>query len=248
MTLIVGAPVADRAWALPHWFECLSRQTRQPDGFVFLHSGRADDGTAQAIWDGVSDTWCCLVHDQRAPHSRHDNERFATLADLRNQMLKLAVGQMRADLFLSLDTDIMLEDPRTIERMVEMLNEGAEVASVHTAFHPLASDPEAEVDGHCWAYNAGWWRPGSSLDDSQRPWERPTPDQVPWGETLSIDIPMGVWLADRDVLERCRYRWHEGGEDLGFAQDLDRHDFECWWDTSIYAPHIWQASHLRVPA
>jgi hypothetical protein len=241
--LIAGAPVANRAWALEQWFRCLAYQTVRPDGVAFIHSGQVGDDTWHALFAEADRHGfdISVVHDPRAPHQRTDSARFSTLADLRNRLLELARDTMRANRFLSLDTDIMLEDLGTLERLGGMLDEGADLASVATAFHPLASDPNAEVDGQCWAYNAGWLN--RSLPD--RSFERPPPDQIPWGETIKIEIPMGVWLATRQVIDTCRYRAHQCGEDIGFAQDLDEHGFECWWDTSIYAPHIWQESHLR---
>lgn len=245
MRLIVGCPVADRAWSLPTWYRHLAAQTRRPDGFVFVHSGTRYDDTWDAVWrEAATNDFPkpVLHHDERTPHQRHDNGRFGTLVVLRNEMIRIARDRLHADLLLSLDTDVMLEDPRTIERLVEMLDE-CDLASPLTYLHPGASKPDADLSQPCWAYNAGWWRQDGRLDDPQRPWERPHPDKIPWGKTLQIDVPMAVWLAGRRAMA-CHYAFHESGEDLGFAQDLDRHELTCLWDTSLLCRHVWQETDL----
>jgi hypothetical protein len=241
MRLIVGCPVANRAWALPHWFQCLANQTRQPDGFVFLHSGHIGDDTWRAIQDGCErhhfDSH--VQHDERAPHARHDNDRFATLADLRNQVLALARGDMHADLFLSLDTDVMLEDPHTIERLLGMLGHGCDLASCATFLHHAASNPNVDHEIF-WAYNAGWLNPPGA-----KGFRRPLPGELDWDAVYRIDIPMAVWLGERAVLD-CRYDWHESGEDIAFAWALQDAGLKCHWDTGLRAKHYWQESHLKV--
>lgn len=231
--LIVGCPVASRAWSLPTWFACLAAQTRRPDGFVFIHSGAPHDETWMVLQREAARhqfSPVVLHHNEAPPHPRHDNERFRTLVGLRNEMLRVARDGLGADLLLSLDTDVMFEDPHTIERLVEMLDE-CDVASPVTFLHPLASRPDADLSQPCWAYNAGWWGDGDTL-------ARPIPEQLPWGDTLRIDIPMAVWLGNRQAMD-CRYAHHPSGEDLGFAQDLREHGLTCLWDTSLRARHVW---------
>lgn len=247
MPLIVGLPIANRAWALPHWFECLAAQTRRPDGFVFVHSGHSEDDTwrmvqAQAAHHRFRNV--LLLSDWRPPHPRHDTARFHTLASLRNRALAEAETRLAADLYLSLDSDIMLEDPRTIEHLAELVcDQGFDIASPATFFHPAASDPQVDADLF-WAYNAAWWAPGGRLDDPQRAWLRPEPDHIDWGQAIEIQIPMGVWLGNAKVFS-CQYRWHESGEDLGFAQDIDEHGLRVIWDTSLRAKHVWCEQHSQ---
>jgi hypothetical protein len=243
--LIVGAPVAHRAWALPRWFECLAAQTVRPDGVVLLHSGNPEDETWRvAIEQATVHGFDLLIeHDHHWPHERTDNKRYATLAGLRNELLRLVRDKMRADLFLSLDTDIMLEDPETIQRLDCMLTDGCDLASCATFLHPAASAPDVDEEIF-WAYNAGWVNKDRANPwDARDGWLRPLPNEIDWTATYRIDIPMGVWLGNRQVLD-CRYKWHVSGEDLGFAQDLQEHGLVCRWDASLRARHYWQESHL----
>jgi hypothetical protein len=237
--LIVGCPVAHRAWSLPHWFACLAAQTRRPDAFAFIHSGNVGDETWAAIWSEAHRHdfhEITIRHDDRWPHPRHDNQRFHTLADLRNQMLALVHDELEADLLLSLDTDVMLENPGTIDHLERIvMADQADIAAPVTWFHPMGEDS--------WAFNAGWWHPGGRNSDPRRPWKRMDPDKVPWGDVIPIDIPMGVWVGNRHAMG-CRYEWHESGEDLGFGQSIEREHIRCLWDTDLRCFHAWDEQHL----
>jgi hypothetical protein len=239
LRLIVGCPIAHRAWALPLWFEHLAAQSRRPDAFAFIHGGLIGDETWQAIeWETARHGFPVQVrHDERWPHPRHDNQRFHTLVDLRNQLLDLARDELEADLFLSLDSDVMLEDTSTIATLERMIAEGeCELAAPATWLHPQGEGS--------FAYNAGWWQPGGSPEDPRRAWKRPEPDKVPWGDVVPIDVPMAAWLGNRNAMA-CAYRWHEGGEDLGFAQSIESEGVRCLWDTALKCRHVWCEQDLE---
>lgn len=244
MTLLVGCPIANRAWALPEWFRCLDAQSRRPDGLVFVHSGYAGDDPSSYREDP---TWLAceagaemlgvpihLHHDPGFWHPRHDNQRFHTLARLRNVMLDLADG-LDADQFLSLDSDIMLRNPDTIQTLLGLIDEGWATASPVTWLHPAGKGS--------WAVNAGLWNHASGPVPS---WVRPDPEGLPWGANIRIDIPMAAMLMNRKVIEKVRYRWHEGGEDIGFAHALREQDCTNVWATSLEAEHIWSERHMAA--
>lgn len=240
--LVCGAPVANREWALPHWFECLASQTVRPDRLIFVHSGQWGDETWQALFTGAEQHGFDLdvLHDPRAPHQRIDNARYQTLADLRNQLLT-AAQDARADQFLSLDTDVMLEQPDTIEHLQTMLTD-CDLASCATFLHPAASKPDVEHEIF-WAYNAGWL----PKDLTAHGFIRPLPNELDWDATHRIDIPMAIWLGNQQALY-CRYAWHESGEDIAFGRALQAAGLICHWDPRVRAKHYWQPSHLKVAA
>ena len=253
MRLIVGAPVAHRAWSIPHWMACLASQTRRPDGLVFVHSGQPGDDTWQTIQREAARHHfpVQISHDPAPAHPRQDNERFRTLARIRNHLLDLVAIAQEADLFLSLDTDIMLEDPRTIERLQELIDEGVcDIAQPVAFLHPGAPRHWHPSDQACWAYNFAFL-PALQPADPRRVWKRPPADQLPWGELMAIQIPMAVWLGNRRALS-CRYEWHMSGEDIGFGQALEAAGVRAVVDTDLYAFHAWDERHLAdalaVPA
>jgi hypothetical protein len=247
LRLIAGCPVANRAWSLPRWFERVAAQTRRPDGLVFVHAG--DDETLVAVYREAARHGFAVttVADEQPPRPRHDNERFRTLTNARNDLLRTVQHELDADLLLSLDSDIMLEDPETIERLERLVVEdGYDLASPVAFLHPAAPSAWSPAEPACWAYNAGFWPPtDTAVDETRRPWVRSPVDAIPWGARVEIDIPMAVWLGNRQVID-CRYQWHDQGEDVGFAQDLERHGLRCVWDTGMYAWHCWEPRVLEV--
>lgn len=246
--LVLVTPVADRAWALPAWFAHLAAQTVRPDALAFVHSGRIGDATWRAIEDGAAGLGVralSILHDDAPPHPRHDDRRFATLARLRNRALNEAVA-LDADLVLSLDTDIMLRDPFTVERLCELVAEvGCDIAGPVAFLHPAAPPAWEPGDRVCWAYNFGWL---ASPGDPQRCWlRRPHVNTIDWGATITADVPMGCWVANHRAAA-CRYEWHESGEDIGFARALQHAGCRFRVDTSLYAWHCWSAKHLAEHA
>jgi hypothetical protein len=223
------------------WFECLAQQTLRPDGFVFVHSGTPMDATWQRILTEAHRHGFftpTILHDPAPPHRREDNARFATLARLRNDLLTLARWQ-EPDLFLSLDTDIMLEDPHTVERLAALIRDDVcDIASPLTFLHPNGPRHWTPQDSVCWAYNFGFIPPGGAT------MQRPTPSEIDvWGKLVRHQIPMGCWLGNSKALA-CKYAWHENGEDVGFALALRDAGVECLADTSLYAWHCWSERHL----
>lgn len=240
MRLIVGCPVAYRAWSIPHWMACLAAQSRRPDGFAFVHSGQVHDETWMALQrHAARNHFDILIHHDPAPaHPRHDHARFDTLGRLRNDMLAIARHQCSADLVLSLDTDVMLENPDTIARLEQMIaDDDCDIAAPVTWMHPQGEGS--------YAYNAGWWQQSAASDPHKRAWTRLPPDRIQWGSTYRIDIPMAAWLGNQRALG-CRYQPHESGEDLGYAQSLERDGLTCLWDTSLKARHIWSEQDWRL--
>jgi hypothetical protein len=252
MKLVVAAPVADRDWALPHWYRYLAQQTVKPDQVLLIHGGQRGDDTWKAIRDCAQDWEIPTIrhHESTPPHDRQDNERFHTLTRLRNLMLAEATVCTDATHLLSLDTDIMLEDARTIERLLAAIAtlppgcdaENVDVVAPRLSFHPTAT----------WTCNAGILgnerhHPREALE-AGRPqdlgtwaWKRAEVDEATReaGGVQPIDIPMGAILMPRYVFSKVRYRWHQSGEDIGFGINLKLAGYTAGWLPGTYARHVW---------
>jgi hypothetical protein len=156
---------------------------------------------------------------------------YADFASRRNRLLQMVLKR-EPDVFLSIDTDLMLEDPATIERLLELL-ERAPVAAPLTYLHPTGAASEC--------FNAGWWNGGEPASPT-RAWRRATVEEA--HGTIPVDIPMAAVAMRRQVVETCCYWVHECGEDMGFAQDLDRLGYECLWDTDLEVRHCMSPEEL----
>jgi len=241
MKVVVGAPVAARAWSLPKWFQCIYSQTRVPDEFVFVIGEVGDDQSRQIIHDHVPQAKLSYAIDQTRYVPRMERASVETrfvygdFAWRRNRLLQM-VQKRDPDVFISLDTDLMLEDPTTIERLLELL-ERAPVAAPLTYLHPTGAASEC--------FNAGWWA-GGEPGSPDRAWRRATAKEA--HGVIPIDIPMAAVAMRRQVVETAKYAFHECGEDMGFAQDLDRLGYECLWDTDLYATHYMDEQALITSA
>jgi hypothetical protein len=242
MKLVVAAPVAERAWALPSWYARLAKQSVRPDQIFLLHGGYKGDQTWQVIEACAKEHHLQTLrwHEGSPPMARHNNDRFALLARLRNQMLAWAAIASDANYLLSLDTDIMLDDRHLIAKLLHTVqNRGCDTASPYMQMIP----------GSEWCVNAGNFPldptkvdPGNELL-YQWPWDRA---QANFNLDLQqIQIPMAVTLMKRHIFERVRYRNHEKGEDIGFGISLAYAKARCGWLPRVAVRHVWQPAELE---
>ena len=238
-------------WIGPAWFRCLGEQSLQPSAYCFVVSrdGPAASDIGPYVPSGATLDLMRLsqpFHDRNARNGDpKDRCRAQHFSDLRNaaRMLALATD---CDLFLSLDTDVLLEDPQAIEKMVNTLlgpRRGNPLAPyAWDLVSPLTYlHPQGDASG---CYNAGLWRAGAP-GDPQRIWERVGVNEAVCRKPpVRIQIPMAVYLMRRQVLAMCKYKSHEAGEDMGFADALDQHEFRCGWMTDLKVRHVWGESYL----
>jgi hypothetical protein len=256
MKLCVGAPVGDdREWVFDAWLDALRAQTVQPD-YIRLVTGQAIPGWVvheledQGVeYDCAPSELPCYTRNQRTADPTDPN-RTNHFCALRNQLRGLML-ETDADVFLSLDTDILLTNPDTIELLLDALfRYHYSVAAPMVYLHPLGEE------GGC--YNAAWWCT-SELGDPKRAWQRISTDDIrEHRETLgsmfnidealgpmTIDIPMAAVAMRRSVLEACTYTPHEQGEDIGFADQLSANNFSIGWCYNLETWHVWGAEYLE---
>lgn len=172
------------------------------------------------------------VDEPYVPRQQRNTQRegiFTTLAVHRNRVLDMAM-QHDADVLLSLDTDVFLTEPDSIERLLDAL-ECWPLAAPVTYLSP-PGPPSL-------CFNAGNWQT-NDIGSPTRVWERIGEGEFreAAGDVVEVDIPMAAVMMVRDVIQWARYSYHETGEDAGFAQSLDFLGFRTAWLTGLYAPHV----------
>jgi hypothetical protein len=208
-------------------------QTRPPDEYVFIVKDLPGSNTRHLLHElcpKIPQLSYAIDHTPFIPrHERNFHAAEHVYSDFawRRNKLRQMVLKREPDVFLSLDTDIMLEDETVVERLLGMLDD-APVASVCTFLHPAGRASEC--------FNAGFWT-GGDPGSPDRAWRRATPIDAAMG-TIQIDIPMAVVAMKRRIVETCQYRHHAQGEDCGFAQDLDRLGVPVLWNADIEARHV----------
>lgn len=237
-TVLIGAPIYDRAWILPYWFRAIERQDFPTDklGFVF-ELGPHDDETHDLLWSWHErhPEFMCFQGDieMKITHRSHpeglrywDQIRYLKMAEMRNNLLDRAIAMSdRFDYYLSLDSDILLKDRDTINRLIAYSEQYP-----NTVVAPLAyMTPDSEEYPNVMSWEKDW-PPGIKAERRL--------EEYPMGQPFIADVVMAAVLMPKSVYTQARYRGHTQGEDLGFAVELMRRGFKSLAATDIYTPHI----------
>lgn len=247
---IVIAPVGnDRADAIPHYARAMGRQTLKPEGYAFLVSPDSEDvitAIRRTTW-GIKSARVKIFMTEEPFSPREvrgqdpdDPNRAAHFTRLRNRLRIHALAHFtQAPWFLSCDTDVMLDDVYTIEALRRRI------------YVPELDGPERyddEFDAACpttylapsaKVFNTGWFvagDPGSPTRVFRRADEN---DYLSRKAPVQVHVPLAVFAVNRKALRLCSYSPHELGEDLGFADAMDRHGMTVAWEKDITARHEW---------
>lgn len=240
--VLIAAPIYKREWILKEWIDCLNKQDypKANIGFMF-ELGPDDESTHNILWDFHLARPESLLFDAQIftpiKHSTHDDgyrqwdaQKYENMVTLRNNLLERADGVSHIfDYYFSLDSDILLEDPQTISKLVNYCEEGRDIVSPLMYMTPFDRNyPSAmtwvEGDRHRAVRELGVYKPGT---------------------IFPVDIVMAAVMMSKKAYTLARYRWHRQGEDLGFAQHLRELGIQSWAAWDIYCPHIMNTAQLR---
>lgn len=236
--LLVGCPVYDRAWILPAWFDRIERQTYPLEdmGFLFVASSQ-DRETLDVLFEfqarhpGLS--YFNVVMEESFGHATNreppmDNPRMykrnwrdpkaiERMVGLRTTLMSY-VREVKPRKFFSLDSDILLEDPTTIEQLDTLTDS-------HDAVNPLAYMSE-----HSFHPSVMTWREynGAAYRESA----------YPLGSLFEADIIMAAVMMSGPVYRQVDYGFHRLGEDLAWSYNAREAGFHLWCASHIYASHI----------
>lgn len=237
MLLMIGCPVLARDWILPFWFEAIERQDfpLEDVGFIFEVAPN-DEPTLQALLDfshAHPELRCFDIFvNTTESHAVQPTEirtwdwhKYMTMVNLRNDLLSRVVCH-NPDRFFSLDSDILLENPRTLTELVRLTED-------HDAVSPLMyMTPTGTEFPSVMTFN----EIGIGFRDN---------DHYSIGELFQADVIMAAVMMGRSVYQQARYHWHRQGEDLGWAQDCAAKGFKLWAASYLYCPHIMSPNMLE---
>lgn len=239
MLVIIGLPVYDRAWILPVWFEAILKQDWPLEDLGFIFETAPDDKeTLDVLWDFQTkhpEIRCFEVvvnlQDQHYTHPEGgrvwSKERYHTMAKFRNNLLDRACCH-QPDRYFSLDSDVILENPRTISELVQLTTQ----PNIH-AVSPLMF---MTAEGIAFPNSMYWLeQPGGKA--------RRRPDYH-FGTVYKSDIIMAAVMMTPAVYRNVRYQWHTQGEDLGWSTQCAMRGYELYVASYIYAAHIMSRAKL----
>lgn len=218
--IAVGCPVKNRAWALPDWLCYVERafdRLGETPFFVFVVGSSMDD-TAGLIDQFADDRNTSVIfHDEeptRGMKRRWNVDRYGHMVEARNLLLGL-VREVKPDYFLSLDSDIMLNEQALIDMLETIKTADAVGGKVYLMEPPaLAAPSYANITKH----NA-LRRPDHS------------------GVLPRVDVLMAVKLMTPKAYN-VDYRTHFHGEDIGWSLAAAEAGCTLKWDGRSCSKHV----------
>jgi hypothetical protein len=240
MKLIIGCPIYDRAWIFPYWMTCIERQSFPLDqiGFVFVASPEDKEtifmleawhkrNPQVQVFDIVYPE--NVNHFSHAEGSRHWTiSKYANMVKLRNCLLE-KVREYSPDYFFSLDSDILLINPNTIELLIAHINEDADAVNPLMFMTPTGTNYPSTMK---WLNEPG--------KKAHRDFS------FPLGSYFESDIIMAAKMMSREVYSEVDYCVHEQGEDLGWSANCHEKGYSLYCASYIYAVHIMSRHMLNT--
>lgn len=232
MKIIIGTPIYKRSWILPHWIRCLLDQSIsfKDIGFIFEVSPD-DDETIKSLnlWKKIDKNIPIfdikiredIPHFQHADHGRQWSiSKYINMVSLRNSLLN-TVRQIQPEYYFSLDSDILLTNPNTIEMLVAHVKSGADAVNPLMFMTPIGTMYPSVMN----------WRE----DISDKAYRK---EQYPLGTYFESDVIMAAKMMSKDVYNTIDYQVHEQGEDVGWSLACKKNGFKLFCASYLYAPHI----------
>lgn len=228
MSLVVGCPVSRREWILPAWFDHVERAAEvaglEPRYTFVVHP---DDPSWDLIVGRDPNAWLVEAPFNRGRDVRDwgPPARYQQMVELRNLLLG-AVRLQQPDLFLSLDSDILLH-PDQLKFMIEAL------------------DRFDAVGGRCYMTASGTRFPS---------WGRLTRtgglQRIDGDGTFPVEVIMACKLMSPKAYA-VDYRFDLQGEDVGWSRACTESGVRLGWDgrviaKHVLAPHLLTARDVRV--
>lgn len=223
MTIIVGCPVSYRSWILPAWFDHVEESCRvagMRPTYAFVVNPE-DLETVGVVEERASAAWILWVPDGRVNDLRQwTDSRYRQLTYLRNGLLDL-VNDERPDLFLSLDSDILLH-PDAVRNLIE------------------STEQFDAVGGKVYMTPTGDTCPSWGMFGREGGLRREEASGV-----FPVEIIMAVKLMTPKAYA-VRYSFHTHGEDLGWSKNCAAAGVKLGFDGRVTSKHVMSREALEV--
>lgn len=214
--LVVGCPVAHRAWILDAWFDHIEEtceQAKVKPFYVFVVD-RGDDCLEVIERRALGYAINFIDRDKGTDQRTWNPRRYGHMVKIRNELLRLVRG-LEAERFLSIDSDI-LAHPNLVETLLRDLDDGTYAA----------------VGGKCYMTEAGVRFPS---------WGRIGPTGQLQRYDASGQFPVDVIMAIKlmaPAAYQVDYEFDTQGEDIGWSKACHRAGLRLAWNGRIASKHI----------
>jgi hypothetical protein len=228
MNIIIGCPFSDRLWILDQWIDHVNLACEKADldpEFVFVvGSGNSQD--IDTLISKIENMTIRVVSEsERSDIRKWNHGRYEHMAFLRNQLLGL-VREKSPDLFLSLDSDILLS-PDALVSALDALDKHKDAWAVGLKCY-MSQTSRAHPSMGIW----------SDLNRSR--FRRVDSDDI-----ATVDIIMAAKLMKKEAYD-IDYVFHRNGEDLGWSSEVKSVGGKFIWDGRVTNKHVMGPLFLDV--
>jgi len=232
MKLVIGCPIYKRSWIFPFWAACMERQSISLSNIGFVFETSPNDIETKDIilkWKSLHPEIPLFEINDRSdiPHFEHEKgsrqwtmSKYHNMINLRNSLLK-RVREIQPDYYFSLDSDILIKNPNTLELLMKHVDEGADAVNTLMFMTPFDTKFPSVMT----------W----NNDENNRAHRA---DSYPLGSFFEADIIMAAKMMSKDTYKSVNYEFHIQGEDLGWCQAAKRAGKRLYCASYIYTPHI----------
>jgi hypothetical protein len=227
MNIVIGCPFSDRGWILDRWLDhiyaAFSEANIEPS-FIFV-TGSGNEEDIDLLSSIPNATTRVVSEDSRNDIRRWNHSRYEHMVYLRNVLLN-CVRERNPDLFLSLDSDILLA-PNSIVSALDALDNHPSAWAVGLK---CFMSPTSLVHP-----SMGIWR-----DLSFTRFSRTNTDDI-----ATVDIVMAAKLMKPEAYN-IDYSFHRNGEDLGWSLNVKNAGGKFIWDGRVTNKHVMGEKFLNV--
>lgn len=238
MKLLIGCPIYKRDWIFPLWARAIEMQSISLSDIGFIFEASPNDEQTVSMMK----TWRDMHPEiplfeinirEDLPHFEHDENsrqwtmsKYHNMINLRNSLLK-RVREIQPDYYLSLDSDIIIKNPATLELMMGHIKDG--VPALNTLMFMTPFDTQFP--------SVMTWK----NDEENRAYRE---SSYPVGQLFKSDIIMAAKMMSKEVYNNVNYQFHIQGEDLGWCLDAKEKGYDLFCASYIYTPHIMSRAML----
>lgn len=226
--LLIGCPILRREWIIEQWLEhVLVAASKTGKELSLLFVGDESDPTVTLINEFTRDNgivaFLSPVSETR-DFDRRDwgHGRYDTMVALRNQLLR-EVRKLGPELFLSLDSDILLHE-----------------AGIVSMIEALEGNKFDAVGGKAYMTPAGTRAPSYAMLSNTGNLRRPEASGI-----MKVNVIMAIKLMT-PAAYMVDYQFDVHGEDIGWSRACTKAGLTLGWDGRIVNKHVMNPSMLTT--
>jgi glycosyltransferase involved in cell wall biosynthesis len=167
------------------------------------------------------------IYNQNTPEDKRETTireqyTYSSLSKLRNYWL----SQVKTEFALSCDSDIMLHDPQTLNKLINHRKDFV-AGLIINGFLYDKNNPSQYTNilkGNGFTYQHI--------------------NKYPENTLIPVDFSGAVMLLSQKACKLGKFSWHKQGEDCGMSESLKKQGIHLWCDTSVKATHCMSEEYL----